>query len=254
MKSKLLENLYNFFSLDGKVAIITGSGNGIGKATAKMMAALGAKVMVCDVEEDSAQETVKEIVDLGGNAISNYCDITNNETIKETVNKTIKEFGTIDILVNNAGTPGRSGEIGVVDKEEVERVMNTNLTGTFNIINEVLPIMRAKKYGKIVSVSSGAGVIGTGTFQYAASKAAVIGLCKGLARKLGLEGINVNIVAPGVTRTRMAEDWEFEELSKIFYHGGEPEDIAAAIVFLSSDCSKYFSGQVLSPNGGEYMI
>lgn len=254
MKSKVMENLYNFFSLDGKVAIITGSGNGIGKATAKMMAALGAKVMVCDIEKDSAMETVKEISVTGGIAISAYCDITNIETIKETVKNTVKEFGTVDILVNNAGTPGISGEIGVVDKEEVERVMNTNLTGTFNIINEVLPIMRAKKYGKIVSVSSGAGVIGTGTFQYAASKAAVIGLCKGLARKLGLEGINVNIVAPGVTRTRMAEDWEFEELSKIFYHGGEPEDIAAAIVFLSSDCSKYFSGQVLSPNGGEYMI
>ena len=219
-----------------------------------MMADFGAKVMVCDIELESMKKTVEEIKATGGVAIGMYCDITDIESIKKTVNKTVDEFGTVDILVNNAGTPGRSGEIGVVDQEELERVMDTNVTGIFNFINIVAPIMRAKKYGKIVTVSSGAGVIGTGTFHYAASKAAVIAMSKGLARQLGREGINVNVVAPGVTRTRMADDWEFKEVLERFYYVGEPEDIAAAITFLSSDCSRYFSGQVISPNGGEYMI
>jgi NAD(P)-dependent dehydrogenase (short-subunit alcohol dehydrogenase family) len=254
MNAYIMENIYNFFSLAGKVAIVTGSGNGIGKATAKMMAGLGAKVMVCDIEEDSIKRTVEEIKEIGGTAIGMYCDITDVQMIKNTVDKTVDEFGTVDILVNNAGTPGRSGEIGVVDQKELERVMNTNVTGVFNFINIVVPIMRAKRYGKIVTVSSGAGVIGTGTFHYAASKAAVIAMSKGLARQLGHEGININIVAPGVTRTRMADDWEFKEVLERFYCVGEPEDIAAAITFLSSDCSRYFSGQVISPNGGEYMI
>ncbi|MDD4833247.1 MAG: SDR family oxidoreductase [Lutispora sp.] len=248
------KKIYDFFSLHEKVAIVTGSGNGIGKATAKMMAELGAKVMVCDIEEDSVKKTVEEITASGGVAIGMYCDITDVSTIKKTVDKCVDEFGTVDILVNNAGTPGRSGEIGVVDREELERVLNVNVTGVFNFINAVVPIMRAKKYGKIVTVSSGAGVIGTGTFQYAASKAAVIGMSKGLARQLGREGINVNVVAPGVTRTRMADDWEFEEVLERFYLVAEPEDMAAAITFLSSDCSRYFSGQVISPNGGDYMF
>ncbi|MDD4680873.1 MAG: SDR family oxidoreductase [Clostridia bacterium] len=254
MNTYVMKNIYNYFSLNGKIAIVTGSGNGIGKATAKMMAGLGAKVMVCDIEEDNIKRTVEEIKDFGGTAIGMYCDITNVNMIKNTVDKTVDEFGTVDILVNNAGTPGRSGEIGVVDQEELERVMNTNVTGIFNFINIVVPIMRAKKYGKIVTVSSGAGVIGTGTFHYAASKAAVIAMSKGLARQLGREGINVNIVAPGVTRTRMADDWEFREVLERFYCVGEPNDIAAAITFLSSDSSRYFSGQVISPNGGEYMF
>lgn len=254
MNKKISKKIYDFFSLDNKVAIVTGSGNGIGKATAKMMAELGAKVMVCDIEEDSAKKTVEEITSTGGVAFAMFCDITNIESIKATVNKCIDEFGTIDILVNNAGTPGRSGEIGIVDQKELERVLEVNVVGVFNFTNLVLPIMREKKYGKIVTVSSGAGVIGTGTFQYAASKAAVIGLSKGLARQLGREGINVNVVAPGVTRTRMADNWEFDEVLEKFYLVAEPEDMAAAITFLSSDCSRYFSGQVISPNGGDYMF
>jgi NAD(P)-dependent dehydrogenase (short-subunit alcohol dehydrogenase family) len=254
MNADVMENIYKRYSLDGRVAIITGSGNGIGKATAKMMAAFGAKVIVCDIEEDSIIRTVEEIKGDGGIAIGQYCDVTDLETIKSTVDKTINEFGTVDILVNNAGTPGRNGQIEHVDQEELERVLKVNVTGVFNFIKLVVPVMRKNKYGKIVTVSSGAGVIGTGTFHYAASKAAVIAMSKGLARQLGREGINVNIVAPGVTRTRMADEWEFKEVLQRFYHVGEPEDIAASIVFLSSDCSKYFSGQVISPNGGEYMI
>ena len=254
MNEKVSKSIYDFFSLYNKVAIVTGSGNGIGRATAKMLAELGAKVMVCDIEEDSVKATAKEIISIGGTAISMFCDITKIETIKATIDKCVEEFGTVDILVNNAGTPGYSGEIGVVDQKELERVMEVNVTGVFNFTNLVLPIMREKKYGKIVTVSSGAGVIGTGTFQYAASKAAVIGLSKGLARQLGREGINVNVVAPGVTRTRMADDWEFEEVLDRFYIVAEPEDMAAAITFLSSDCSRYFSGQVISPNGGDYMF
>ncbi len=255
MKACISERIYNLFSLEDKVAIITGSGNGIGKATAKMMASLGAKVMVCDIEEESAEKTVKEIKAEGNIAISTYCDISKIDLIKNTVEKTINEFGTIDILVNNGATLGGGKSIDQVNPKEFARLIDTNLTGVFNFIYVVLPIMREKKYGKIINVSSGAGVVGCDTdYHYCASKGGVIAMSKGLARELGHEGINVNVVAPGLTNTRMAHEWEFEPALKRFYRIGEPDDMAAAITFLASDAAGYFSGQVISPNGGEYMI
>lgn len=255
MNLDVVKKIYNFFGLEGKVAIITGSGNGIGKATAKLMAAFGANVMVCDIEEDSAKQTADEIVTEGNTAISMYCDIRNLSFIKATVDKTVAEFGTVDILVNNGATLGGGKAINQVDPVEFARLIDTNLTGVFNFIYTVLPIMRAKKYGKIISVSSGAGVVGGDTdFHYSASKGGVIAMSKSLARELGHESINVNVVAPGLTNTRMAHEWEFGPALARFHRIGEPEDIAAAITFLASDAAGYFSGQVLSPNGGEYMV
>lgn len=255
MNSRISENIYKLFNLENKVAIITGSGNGIGKATAKMMAGFGAKVVVCDIEKDSADNTVEEIKAEGNNAFSIYCDITDMDSIKNTVDRTIEKYGTIDILVNNGATLGGGKLINQVDPKEFARLIDTNLTGVFNFIYVVLPIMREKKYGKIINVSSGAGVVGCDTdFHYCAAKGGVIAMSKGLARELGHEGINVNVLAPGLTNTRMAHEWEFEPALARFYRIGEPDDMAAAISFLASDSSGYFSGQVISPNGGEYMI
>lgn len=255
MDSKVINEIYKFFGLKGKVAIVTGAGNGIGKATAKMMAALGAKVLACDIEEDSVAQTAKEIVEEGGTATPMYCDITKMDLIKRVVEKTVCYYGTVDILVNCGATLGGGKHISQVDPSEFQRLIDTNLTGVYNFCYAVIPIMREKQYGKIINVSSGAGVVGCDTdFHYCAAKGGVIAMSKGLARELGHEKINVNVVAPGLTNTRMAHEWEFGPALKRFYRVGEPEDMAAAITFLATDASSYFSGQVISPNGGEYMI
>lgn len=255
MKKKIIDKIYELFGLDGKVAIITGSGNGIGKATAKMMAALGAKVLACDIEEESAIKTADEIVKEGGIATGMYCDITNMDLIEKVINVTIEKYGTVDILVNCGATLGGGKHISQVEPTEFQRLIDTNLTGVYNFCYSIIPIMREKQYGKIINVSSGAGVVGCDTdFHYCAAKGGVIAMSKGLARELGHEKINVNVVAPGLTNTRMAHEWEFEPALKRFYKVGEPEDMASAITFLASDAASYFSGQVISPNGGEYMI
>lgn len=255
MNQKVMENAVKFFGLEGKAAIVTGAGNGIGKAIAVMLASLGANVMACDIEADSVKKTAEEITEEGFSAISRKCDITNLEEIKLTVEETVKTYGTVDILVNCGAAMGGGKHIKEVDPKEWNRLITTNLTGVYNFCWEVIPIMRKKQSGKIINISSGAGVTGEDCdIHYSAAKAGVIGLTKSLAQELGHERINVNCVAPGFTNTRMAHEWEFEPALKIFYKIGQPEDQAAAVAFLASDAANFFSGQVLSPNGGAYML
>lgn len=254
MDQRIVQKIYALFKLEGKVAIVTGAGNGIGKATAKMMAGLGATVIACDIEEDSVAATVEEIVSEGWKAHAFNCDITQPTQIRELVEKVLGEWGTIDILVNNGATLGGGKRVEEVDEQEFDRLINVNLKGVYNFIAAVLPTMRAKKYGKIISVSSVAALAGDFTdIHYSAAKGGVIAMSKTLARELALEKINVNVVAPGLTNTRMAHEWEFGPALERFHRIGEPEDVAAAICFLASEASGYFSGQVISPNGGEYM-
>ena len=254
MNQKVLENANRFFGLEGKAAIVTGAGNGIGKAIAVMLASLGAKVMACDIEEASVEATARELVAEGYEATSCHCDITNLDQIKDTVRKTVEKYGTIDVLVNCGAAMGGGKYLNEVNPEEWDRLITTNLTGVYNFCWEVIPIMRKKQSGKIINISSGAGITGEDRdIHYSAAKAGVIGLTKSLALELGHEKINVNCVAPGFTRTRMAHEWEFEPALKLFYKIGEPEDQAAAVAFLASEAASYFSGQVLCPNGGAWM-
>ncbi len=254
MNSKCYENAFKFFNFEGKAAIVTGAGNGIGKAIAMMMASLGANVMACDIEEDSVMKAVDEIRNEGYEAIAAYCDITDPASIKDTVAKTIETYGTVDILVNCGATMGGGKKINQVDPAEWNRLISVNLTGVYNFCWEVIPIMREKQYGKIINISSVAGIEGEGTdIHYSAAKAGVIGLTKSLANELGHEKINVNCVAPGFTDTRMAHEWEFGPALEIFYKIGQPEDQAAAVCFLASDAANFMSGQVISPNGGSCM-
>jgi NAD(P)-dependent dehydrogenase (short-subunit alcohol dehydrogenase family) len=255
MDPRIAQNVYDFFKFEGKVAVITGAGNGIGKATAKMMASLGAVIIACDIEADSVSATVTEITDDGWTARAVICDITNPGQIKETVDKVVAEFGTIDILVNNGATLGGGKPVDQVDETEFDRLINVNLKGVYSFTQAVLPIMREKQYGKIVNISSVAALAGDYTdIHYSAAKGGVIAMSKTLARELAQEKINVNVVAPGLTNTRMAHEWEFGPALERFHRIGEPEDMAAAICFLASDSAGYFSGQVISPNGGEYMF
>ena len=255
MDPRVAQNVYDFFKLEGKVAVITGAGNGIGKATAKMMASFGAVVIACDIEEDSVAATAAEITEDGWIAKAMTCDITKPDQIKAVVEQAISTYGTIDILVNNAATLGGGKTVDQVDEKEFDRLINVNLKGVYNFTYAVLPIMRDKQYGKIINVISVAGVIGDYTdIHYAAAKGGVNAMSKTLARELDQEKINVNVLAPGLTNTRMAHEWESGPALEKFHRIGEPEDMAAAICFLASDSAGYFSGQVISPNGGEYMF
>ena len=254
MNQRIMENAVRFFGLEGKSAIVTGAGNGIGKAIAIMLASLGKKVMACDIEEESVKATAREICEDGYEAISCTCDITDIKQIKDTISKTVNQFDTVDILVNCGATMGGGKHLDEVNPKEWDRLITTNLTGVYNFCWEVIPIMREKQSGKIINISSGAGITGEDRdIHYSAAKAGVIGLTKSLALELGHEKINVNCVAPGFTKTRMAHEWEFEPALKLFYKIGEPEDQAAAVAFLASDAANYFSGQVLCPNGGAWM-
>ena len=258
MKKQVQKAMFDYFRLEGQAAIVTGSGNGIGRATAIMLADLGTNVMVCDIEEDSAKKVEQEIIERGGKAISNRCDVTCLEDIRSTVYKTVETYGNIDILVNNAAGFGGGKTFDKMSYEEWDRLIRINLTGTYMFTNEVLPYMVKKQHGKICMVSSGAAMgYDFSDPHYAASKAGMIGLAKELSQELAKYRINVNALGTGLTDTRMAHlpgrSWEDETKGLPWYRVGKPEDQAAAIVFLVSEAAEYITGQVLCPNGGAWM-
>ena len=258
MTERVQKAQFDYFRLSGQTAIVTGSGNGIGRATAIMLANLGANVMVCDLEEDSARRVTEEILARGGNAVFSPCDVTKLEDIQATIAKTVETFGDVDILVNNAASCGGGVRFDQMTYPEWNRLINTNLTSAYMFTNEVLPYMTRKKHGKICMVSSGA------TFgydfsdpHYAAAKAGLLGLAKELSQELAPYRINVNALGTGLTDTRMAHSpdrsWEDETKGIPWYRVGTPEDQAAAIVYLVSEAAEYVTGQVLCPNGGAWM-
>ncbi|MDW7670988.1 MAG: SDR family NAD(P)-dependent oxidoreductase, partial [Bacillota bacterium] len=160
MNPRIAQNINDFFKMEGKVAIVTGAGNGIGKATAKMMAGFGAIVIACDIEADSVDAAVAEIIADGWQARAFTCDITQLDQIRAVVDQTLADYGTIDILVNNGATLGGGKRVEEVDSPEFDRLISVNLKGVYNFIAAVLPTMRAKQSGKIVSVSSVAALAG----------------------------------------------------------------------------------------------
>ena len=254
MEERVQKAMFDYFRLEGQAAIVTGSGNGIGRATAIMLADLGARVMVCDIEGDSAEKVAKEIGERGGTAIYNRCDVTNLEEIRDTIGKTAEAFGGVDILVNNAAGFGGGKTFDMMTYEEWDRLIRINLTGAYMFTNEVLPYMVKKQHGKICMVSSGAALgYDFSDPHYAASKAGMIGL----AKELSQDRINVNALGTGLTDTRMAHlpgrSWEDETKGLPWHRVGTPEDQAAAIVFLVSEAAEYITGQVLCPNGGAWM-
>lgn len=258
MEERVQRATYDYFRLEGQAAVVTGSGNGIGRATAIMLADLGARVMVCDIEKDSARKVADEIAARGGEAVWNKCDVTNLEEIRDTVRKTAEAFGSIDILVNNAAGFGGGKTFDQMTYEEWDRLIRINLTGTYMFTNEVLPFMIKKQHGKICMVSSGAALgYDFSDPHYAASKAGMIGLAKELSQELAKHRINVNVLGTGLTDTRMAHlpgrSWEDETKGLLWYRVGTPEDQASAIVFLVSEAAEYITGQVLCPNGGAWM-
>lgn len=249
--------------LAGRVALVTGAGRGIGAAIARRLAAAGASVVVNDVDEDSAQELVAEI----GAATTAPGSVTDPVATDAMVAIARREFGTLDIVVNNAGVT-RDASLGYMTDDQWDLVINVVLRGTFNVCRSAASVLRRKDcpyHRKVVNISSVAGVYGAAlNANYAAAKAGVIGLTKSLAREWAPRGVNVNAVAPGyiagtfLTRVRsegdltgMSED-VIERLNRAVPIGrpGTPEDVAAAVAWLSGPGSDYTTGQVLEIHGG----
>ena len=240
--------------LKDKVALITGSARGIGRAIALALAKAGAKIVISDIDEAGCQATAEEIKKLGVEAIGIKFDVSKYEEAEKTVETIIAKFGRIDILINNAGIT-RDNLMMRLKPEDWALVINVNLTGTFNCAKAVSRPM-LKTGGKIINISSIVGVYGNaGQANYSASKAGVIGLTKTLAKELASRNITVNAIAPGFIKTEMTAKLTEEmraalteriPLKKL----GEPEDVANMCVFLASPAADYVTGQVIGVDGG----
>ena len=243
---------------DGKVAIVTGAARGIGKAIAEGLAKEGATVVVADLLEDLAKETAQEIKSRGGQAIPVKMDITNSKEVKAVVEQLLKQCGKIDVLVNNAGWD--KIEPFVQSTEDTwDKVIAINLKGPVIVTRAVLDNMIQNKYGRIVSIASDAGRVGSsGEAVYSACKGGIIAFSKTLAREVVRYNIAVNCVAPGPTMTPLVEHNMKENPKLVEALKGaipmkrlaQPEEIAAAAIFLASDDASYITGQVLSVSGG----
>ena len=244
--------------LKGKVALITGAAQGIGKAVTLVLARHGADVVVADVNIEKAQETAREVEALGRAAMAVRVDVTHLEDVEKMVEAAVQRFGKIDILVNNAGI-ARDKLILRMTEEDWDTVLNVNLKGTFNCTKAVIKYMSKQRSGKIVNIASVVGMMGNpGQANYSASKAGVIGLTKTVAREFAARGINVNAIAPGYIQTPMTEvlpEKAKEELKRLIpmKRLGQPEDVAHAVLFLVSEVSSYITGNILNVNGGIYM-
>lgn len=244
-----------------KVAIITGSGRGIGAGTAARLAEEGAKVTVSDINQAACEETAAAIIAAGGEAIAVPVDITNRQSVEAMVQKTIDAFGRVDILVNNAGVI-RDNLVHKMTDDDWDMVMNVHLKGSFYATQAVQRHMVAQRYGKIVNFSSTSALGNRGQLNYATAKAGLQGFTKTLAIELGRFNINVNAVAPGFIETDMTKTTaermgiDFEELKQaaaersLLGRTGKPVDIANAVLFLVSDEASFITGQVLYVRGG----
>lgn len=246
--------------LSGKIALITGSARGIGKAIALELANHGAKIVINDIlPKNEIDKTLEEIRKSGEQAIGIRADITIFEEVESMIKEIINKFGKIDILVNNAGII-RDSLLIRMKEEDWDAVININLKGTFNCSKTVAKyMMRQKSGGKIVNISSVIGLVGNiGQANYAASKAGIIGLTKSMAKELALRNINVNAIAPGFIETdmtkKLSEKVRQDLLQQIpLKRLGTVEDVAKTVYFLVSDTANYITGQVINIDGGMIM-
>lgn len=243
--------------LTGKTAIVTGGGNGIGKASCLMLAAHGANVVVSDYKLDDAQAVADEINRTGGRAVALPCDVTKDEALVELVEKTLAEFGQIHVLVNNVGGGGAGKESpSQIDVAQFARVFEMNVFSMWRLCQLVAPHMKAAGYGSIINMSSMASVNTSPAISaYASSKAAINHMTRNLAFDYGPD-IRINAIGPGAIRTHALETVLTPEIEKrMLAHTplarlGEPNDIAGAVLYFASPISVWVSGQVLFVNGG----
>jgi len=240
-----------------KIAIVTGSGRGIGKSTVLELAKEGAKVVVSDIDIKECQNVCDEIKKIGSDAIAVKCDISKKSDVDAMIKKTMQKFQKIDILINNAGVVLMKPFVEMTEKDW-DFVLDINLKGVFLCTNAVVKQMIKQKSGKIISVASIAGEVGfMNTSAYCASKAGIINLTRELALELSPHNINVNAIAPGVIATKMTEDMLKDKKTKEVLLAstplgrvGQPEEIGKAVVFLASDDSNFITGHTLVVDGG----
>lgn len=251
-------------TLSGKVALVTGAGKGVGAATALKLAQQGLAVAVNDLREGDAAETVRRIQAAGGKAIVAVADVTDADAVARMVGQVAQTLGGVDILVNNAGGGGPTRTFEETSVEVWDQTMALNLRSVFLCTKAVLPYMKRRGWGRVVNVASvaGRGRSLTGGPQYSASKAGVIGFTRHVSAELAPFGITVNAVAPSMVATErikkkfgeMPEDARERVIANIpVGRWSEPEEVAAAIVFLCSDESGYICGAVLDVNGGTWV-
>lgn len=237
---------------EGKTAVITGSGRGIGLAIAQGLYQQGANVVISDLDQALVDEVAKK---MGERAIGIACNVTKSDQVNQLLDGANQKFGAVDIVVNNAGITKDALMIRM-DEKDWELVLDINLKGAFLITKAAAKIMMKQRHGRIVNISSIVGLTGNaGQTNYSASKAGLIGLTKSAAKELAARGVTVNAVAPGFIDTEMTKNLP-EAARQAFITQvllrrlGQPEDVAAAVIFLASDEASYITGQVLAVDGG----
>jgi NAD(P)-dependent dehydrogenase (short-subunit alcohol dehydrogenase family) len=243
---------------DGKVAFVTGATSGIGRETALAFARAGANVVAADIQEEGSRETAAMIEDLGQKALAVTCDVTRSDDVRDALDQTIKTFGRLDFAFNNAGIEQPVIPTTEITEELFDRIVTVNLRGVFLCMKHEIPLM-LEHGGSIVNTSSAAGLVGCpGQAAYTAAKHGVVGLTKGAALDYANTGLRVNAVCPGVTDTpmikRVSEGTAEGEARLIAQQPigrmGRPEEIAAAVVWLSSDAASFVVGHALAVDGG----
>lgn len=248
------------FDLSGRVALISGSGRGLGRAQALLMAERGADIVVHDLDSAAAAAVAKEVAAFGRKAHIGIADVTNIAAMKTLVRDAEAALGGIDILVNNAGIGGGERPFSAIDEAEFDRMMGIHVRGAFFLTQSVVEGMKARRFGRIINISSNRGMVGHSLSpHYSAAKAALLGLTKAWARELAPHGILVNAVAPGVVRTDMTTRHGMAPLREeadlnLLKRWAEPVEIAYWVAFLASAEAGYMTGQVLSPNGGDPIV
>lgn len=245
------------FGLQGRTALITGAGNGIGAAVAKAYATAGAAVLVTDLDKDAAEAIAKEITAAGGKADSAVLDVRDAEQAAAAAERAASlGGGTINILVNNAGAIAPA-MFPKMSAEQFNFVLSIHVGGTFTVTQAVLPYLAGNGTGRVINVTSAAGLVGTiGQVNYGAAKAGIVGLTKSLARELARKNVTVNAVAPLAATNMTSNIRSNEKLAELTLariplgRWADPEEVAGAFVFFASDAASYITGQVLPVDGG----